>query len=42
MNKSTKKTTILPEEDEEQWEKVIDFTEIKKDGVDIQDILLRL
>jgi len=27
---------------EEEWEEVVDFTKIKKGGVDIQDILSRL
>ncbi len=29
-------------EDDEQWEEVIDFTKIKKSGVDIKEILARL
>lgn len=32
---------VSPIEDEE-WEEVIDFTKIKKGGVDIDDILTRL
>ncbi len=28
--------------EEENWQKVIDFTEIKKGGVDIKDLLKRL
>lgn len=31
-----------PEEDNSQWESVIDFTRIKKGGVGIDDILSRL
>ncbi len=34
---------ISPIEDkEEEWEEVIDFTKIKKGGVDIKDILSRV
>lgn len=29
-------------EEDEKWESVIDFTKIKKGGVDIKDILARL
>ncbi len=29
-------------EDESEWETVIDFTKIKKGGVDIDDVLARL
>jgi len=29
-------------EDEERWEKIIDFTKIKKGGVSIDEILKRL
>lgn len=28
--------------EEEQWEEVVDFTKIKKGGVDIDDVLSRL
>ncbi|HEX4104436.1 MAG TPA: type II toxin-antitoxin system prevent-host-death family antitoxin [Candidatus Paceibacterota bacterium] len=31
-----------PDEDESQWETIIDFTKIKKGGVGIKDILARL
>jgi len=33
---------ISSPEEEGQWESVIDFTKIKKGGVDIKDILSRL
>lgn len=33
---------IVPLHDEDQWEEVIDFTTIKKGGVDINDIISRL
>lgn len=33
---------IVPLVEEEEWEEVIDFTKIKKGGVDIEDILSRL
>ena len=33
---------ISPPENEERWETVIDFTKIKKGGVDIDDLLSRL
>jgi len=33
---------IIPLNDDERWEEVVDFTKIKKGGVDIDDILSRL
>jgi len=33
---------ISPIEENEIWEPVIDFTKIKKGGIDIDDLLLRL
>ena len=33
---------ISPPETEESWEEVIDFTKIKKGGVELKDILSRL
>jgi len=33
---------MLPINKDEQWEEVIDFTKIKKGGVNIDDILSRL
>jgi len=33
---------ISPAEEEELWEPVIDFTKIKKGGVNIEDLLPRL
>jgi len=33
---------ISPIEENEIWEPVIDFTKVKKGGVDIDDLLLRL
>lgn len=33
---------ISPVDEEERWEELVDFTKIKKDGVDIDDILNRL
>lgn len=33
---------VSPIEEDERWEEVIDFTKIKKGGVDIDDILSRL
>jgi antitoxin (DNA-binding transcriptional repressor) of toxin-antitoxin stability system len=33
---------ISPVDTDEQWEAVIDFTKIKKGGVDIRDVLSRL
>jgi len=33
---------ITPVDQEETWESVIDFTKIKRGGVNIDDILLRL
>ena len=33
---------ISPAEEENLWETVIDFTKIKKGGIDIKDLLARL
>ena len=33
---------ITPLNDDERWEEVVDFTKIKKGGVDVNDILSRL
>jgi prevent-host-death family protein len=33
---------ISPLEDDARWEEVIDFTKIKKGGIDIDDLLARL
>ncbi len=33
---------ISPIEDDEQWEEVVDFTKIKKGGVEIDGLLSRL
>lgn len=33
---------IVPVEEEEQWEQVVDFTTLKKGGVLISDLLKRL
>ena len=33
---------VTPLNEDEKWEEVIDFTQIKKGGVDIDDILSRL
>lgn len=33
---------ITPLVEDEQWEPVVDFTKIKKGGVDIDDVLSRL
>lgn len=33
---------ITPLDHEEQWEEIVDFTKIKKGGVNIDDILSRL
>jgi prevent-host-death family protein len=33
---------ISPIEDKEEWEEVVDFTKIKKGGVNIKDILSRI
>ncbi len=33
---------IIPLEGDEQWEEVIDFTKIRRGGVNIDDILRRL
>ena len=43
IRKSTPLFKISPIENEsEDWEEVIDFTKIKKGGVNIQDILSRI
>lgn len=33
---------ISPVDEEKRWEEVVDFTKIKKGGVDIDDVLSRL
>lgn len=33
---------VPPEEDQELWETVVDFTKIKKGGIPIKDLLSRL
>ncbi len=33
---------ISPVDEDEQWEEVIDFTKLKKGGVNIKDLLKRL
>jgi prevent-host-death family protein len=33
---------ITPLDNDEQWEELVDFTKVKKGGVDIDDILSRL
>jgi len=43
MRRSTPLFRISPvDSDSEEWEEVIDFTKIKKGGVDIKDILSRI
>jgi len=43
MRRSTPLFKISPiENDSEDWEEVVDFTKIKKGGVDIKDILSRI
>ncbi len=43
MRRSNPLFKISPVEDkEEEWEEVVDFTKIKKGGVDINDILSRI
>ncbi|MFA6253401.1 MAG: hypothetical protein WCV69_04010 [Patescibacteria group bacterium] len=42
MKKSQVIFKIVPFDQEESWETVIDFTKLKKGGVDIQDLLARL
>ena len=43
MRRSTPLFRISPVEDEaEEWEEVIDFTKIKKGGVEIKEILSRI
>jgi prevent-host-death family protein len=43
MRRSTPLFKISPVEDNnEEWEEVVDFTKIKKGGVDIKDILSRI
>ncbi len=43
MRRSTPLFKISPvEEKEDEWEEVVDFTKIKKGGVDIKDILSRI
>lgn len=33
---------IVPITDDEQWEEVIDFTKLRKGGIDIKELLARL
>jgi len=33
---------IMPIEDEENWEEIIDFTKIRRGGVNINEVLARL
>jgi prevent-host-death family protein len=33
---------ISPIEEDERWEEIVDFTKIKRGGVDIDDVLKRL
>jgi len=33
---------IVPLDDDEKWEEIVDFTKIQKGGVDIDDVLSRL
>jgi antitoxin (DNA-binding transcriptional repressor) of toxin-antitoxin stability system len=40
--KKTKPLFKLVAAEDELWEEVVDFTKIKKGGVDIQDVLSRL
>ncbi len=42
MRRSTPLFKISPTEEEGEWEEVVDFTKIKKGGVDIKDILSRI
>jgi prevent-host-death family protein len=43
MRRSTPLFKISPvENNNEEWEEVVDFTKIKKGGVDIKDILSRI
>ncbi len=43
LRRSTPLFKISPVEDkEEKWEEVVDFTKIKRGGVDIKDILSRI
>ncbi|MBU1203425.1 type II toxin-antitoxin system Phd/YefM family antitoxin [Patescibacteria group bacterium] len=42
LRKSQPVFKISPLENEENWETVVDFTKIKKGGVDIKEILSRL
>ena len=42
MKKSQPVFKITPFEQDENWESVVDFTKIKKGGVNIQEILSRL
>ncbi|TSC93444.1 MAG: hypothetical protein Athens101428_681 [Candidatus Berkelbacteria bacterium Athens1014_28] len=43
MKKSTPLFRIIPaDENEDVWEEIIDFTKIKKGGVEIEEILSRL
>ena len=43
MRRSTPLFKISPVEDEtDEWEEVVDFTKIKRGGVDIKDLLSRI
>lgn len=42
MRRSKPLFKVAPVDDESMWETVVDFTRIKKGGVDIEDILSRV
>ncbi len=42
MRRSEPVFKVSPIDSEERWEEVIDFTKIKKGGVDIDDVLGRI
>ncbi len=43
MRRSTPLFKISPVEDEtDEWEEIVDFTKIKRGGVDIKDLLSRI
>jgi len=42
FKKSTPLFKVVPLKEDEQWETVIDFTKIKKGGIDIKDLLTRI
>ncbi len=42
MRRSKPLFKVTPVDDESMWETVVDFTRIKKGGVDIKDILSRV